>query len=54
MWLLRGTPRREAAAFGRCVATLDPVPAADLDPARLPGFRFPSDHLSIWAELAFV
>jgi mRNA deadenylase 3'-5' endonuclease subunit Ccr4 len=36
-----------------CVATLDAVSAADMDEARLPGFRYPSDHLAIAAEFRF-
>ena len=36
-----------------CVETLDAVPDHAMDEARLPGFRYPSDHLSICAKFAF-
>ena len=36
-----------------CVATLDAVSPEDMDEARLPGFRYPSDHLAIAAEFRF-
>jgi ubiquitin C len=35
------------------IATLDHVGEEDMERARLPGFRFPSDHLSIFARLEF-
>jgi nocturnin len=36
-----------------CVATLDAVSPEDMDDARLPGFRYPSDHLAICAVFRF-
>ena len=42
------------SGFGlECVTTLDAVSAADMDDARLPGFRYPSDHLAIGAVFRF-
>jgi endonuclease/exonuclease/phosphatase family metal-dependent hydrolase len=42
------------SGFGlECVATLDAVSPEDMDDARLPGFRYPSDHLAIAAEFRF-
>lgn len=35
------------------IATLDHVAEDVMEPARLPGFRFPSDHLSLLARLEF-
>ena len=34
----------------RATALLAPPDEADLEPARLPGLRYPSDHLAIMAE----
>ena len=36
----------------RVTGLLAPPKDADLEPARLPGFRYPSDHLAIMAEFA--
>jgi hypothetical protein len=38
----------------RCLERLAGVPAAEMAPARLPGFRYPSDHLSLWAKFELV
>jgi hypothetical protein len=38
----------------RCLERLAGVPAAEMAPARLPGFRYPSDHLSLWARFELV
>jgi len=35
------------------IATLDHVAEEVMEPSRLPGFRFPSDHLSLFAQLEF-
>lgn len=36
-----------------CVKTLDPVNASTMEETRLPGFRYPSDHLSQVATMRF-
>ena len=36
-----------------CIATLDVVEDRVMDEARLPGFRYPSDHLALCATFAF-
>jgi len=38
----------------RPTARLGVVDAADMEPWRLPGFRYPSDHLSLWARFELV
>ena len=38
----------------RTARVLAPPAVADLEPARLPGMRYPSDHISLLAELEMV
>jgi len=43
----------DASTVVECIETLDAVADDEMDEARLPGFRYPSDHLSIKAKFAF-